>query len=328
MAYFLVSVANRTNLDLCVKHALAGFTSSINGLWTFVEIQEGDYISFLYGARVSNLYEVTGKRAFKNAGRLPPWPSVTFRMSGKTYYFPFRLYLKPIRELNEPMVRLEFAYVAENLLLRGGYRKTHFQADQTTLHAVSQMGELYTKPIDQLNISDYETFSPKLTWDKSLVKIPETFYFQELILQSMIRHYLSEIGKLQDFFHKVGLHDLKASDFEVLGEKALPEGHVDMLIKDSRPIGISRKIIIEVKTSRVTAKDVKQLKNYMNEIGDECMAGILIGRQSSTKTLREATNGKITICSYSFEDVHKDSETSFEELMSKLHIAVPMRVQT
>jgi len=126
----------------------------------------------------------------------------------------------------------------------------------------------------------------------------------------------------------VGLHDLKASDFEVLGEKALPEGHVDMLIKDSRPIGISRKIIIEVKTSRVTAKDVKQLKNYMNEIGDECMAGILIGRQSSTKTLREATNGKITICSYSFEDVHKDSETSFEELMSKLHIAVPMRVQT
>ncbi|GAH66109.1 unnamed protein product, partial [marine sediment metagenome] len=89
-----------------------------------VEIQEGDYVSFLYGARVSNLYKVTEKRAFKNADKLPPWPSVTFRMSGKTYYFPFRLYLKPIRELNEPMVRPEFAYVAESLLLRGGYRKT------------------------------------------------------------------------------------------------------------------------------------------------------------------------------------------------------------
>jgi len=307
-----------------VKHALAGFTSSINGLWTFVEIQEGDYVSFLYGARVFNLYKVTEKRAFRNADKLPPWPSVTFRMSGKTYYFPFRLYLKPIRELNEPMVRPEFAYVAENLLLRGGYRKTHFQADQTTLHAISQMGELYTKPTDELNFSDYETFSPKLTWDKSLVKIPETFYFQELILQSMIRHHLSGIGELQDFFHKVGLYDLRASDFEVLGEKALPEGHIDMLIKDSRPIGISRKIIIEVKTGGVNANDVKQLKNYMTEIGNECIAGILIGRQSSTKTLREATNKRIIVCSYSFKDVYKDSEISFEELISKLHIIVPI----
>ncbi|MBN2185918.1 MAG: hypothetical protein JW732_00470 [Dehalococcoidia bacterium] len=328
MAYFLVSVSNRTNLDLCVKHALAGFTNSINGLWTFGEIKEGDYVSFLYGARVSNLYKVTEKRAFKNADKLPPWPSVTFRMSGITYYFPFRLYLKPIRELNEPMVRPEFAYVAENLLLRGGYRKTHFQADQTTLHAVSQMGELYTKPIDELNLSDYETFSPKLTWAKSLVKIPETFYFQELILQSVIRHYLSGIGNLQDFFHKLGLHDLKANDFEVLGEKALPEGHVDLLIKDSRPIGISRKIIIEVKTGAVNGNDVKQLSKYRNETGYECIAGILIGRQSSTKTLREATNEKITVCSYSFEDVYKDSETSFEELIANLHITVPMGVRT
>lgn len=134
MAYFLLSISNRINLDLCIKHALAGFTNSINGLWTFSEIQEGDYVSFLYGARVFNLYKVMKKQALKNADKLPPWPSITFRMSGKTYYFPFRLYLKPIRELNEPMVRPEFAYVAENLLLRGGYKKTHFQADQTTLH--------------------------------------------------------------------------------------------------------------------------------------------------------------------------------------------------
>lgn len=328
MAYFLVSVSNKINLDLCIKYVLAGFTNSINGLWTFMEIQEGDFISFLYGARVSNLYEVIKKEALKNADKLPPWPSVTFRMSGKTYYFPFRLYLKPIRELNEPMVRPDFAYVAENLLLRGGYRKTHFQADQTTLHAVSQMGEIYTKPIDVLNLGNYETFSPKLTWDRHLVKIPETFYFQELILQSIIRHYLSEIGKLQDFFHKVGLHDLKASDFEVLGEKALPEGHIDILIKDSKPIGISRKIIIEVKTGSVNANDVKQLKKYITELGDECIAGILIGRQSSKKTLREATSEKIPVFFYSFGDIYKDSETSFEELISKLHITVSTGVQT
>ena len=134
MAYFLISVSNKTNLELCIKYGLAGFTNSISGLWTFVEIEEGDYVSFLYGARVFNLYRVINKRAFMNAETLAPWPSVTFQMSGKTYCFPFRLYLEPVRKLSEPMVRPEFAYVAENLLLRGGYRKTHFQADQVTFY--------------------------------------------------------------------------------------------------------------------------------------------------------------------------------------------------
>jgi len=102
--YFLVSLSNRENLELCMKHNLAGFTSSINGLWTFFDIDVGDHISFLYGARVRNLYKVVGKAAYRNAEKLPPWPSITFR-SGKTYYFPFRLFLKPEREFDEPMVR-------------------------------------------------------------------------------------------------------------------------------------------------------------------------------------------------------------------------------
>ena len=41
----------------------------------------------------------------------PSWKPVTFRR--RTYYFPFRLYLKPVREFCEPLVRPEFAYVAE-----------------------------------------------------------------------------------------------------------------------------------------------------------------------------------------------------------------------
>lgn len=51
MSYFLISVSNRKNLELCIKYAMAGFTNSINGAWTFVEINEGDFISFLYGAK-------------------------------------------------------------------------------------------------------------------------------------------------------------------------------------------------------------------------------------------------------------------------------------
>ncbi len=314
MAYFLISVSNRTNLGLCIKYALAGFTNSINGLWTFMEIQENDYISFLYGARVFNLYKVVKKEAIKNADKIPPWPSVTFRMSGKTYYFPFRLYLNPIREFIEPMVRPEFAYVAENLLLRGGYRKTHFQADQTTLQSVSQMGALYNSSKEDLTIDNYDTFTPMLTWNRNLVSPPEIFYFQEFILQSLIRQWLSQNTSLQALLDSCGLNTLLAKDFEVLGEKALPEGHIDILVKDSVPTGYSRKIIIEVKLGKARLQDVGQLKNYVNEIGEECIKGILIAKDFSKKVQQEAINKGIKCFIYSFGQIDKTKKCSLEEL--------------
>jgi hypothetical protein len=322
MAYFLVSVSNRTNLDLCIKYALAGFTNSINGLWTFVEIQEGDFISFLYGARVFNLYKVVKKEAIRGAETKPPWPPVTFRMSGKTYYFPFRLCLEPLREFCEPMVRPEFAYVAENLLLRGGYRKTHFQADQTTLQSVSQMGALHSRPIKNLDLDDYETFKPMLTWNKNLISPPEVFYFQEFILQALIRQRLSQGANLQGMFDSFGLNYFQAKDFEILGEKALPEGHIDILIKDCIPTGYSRKIILEVKTGKAKSQDICQLGNYVTEIGEECVLGILITQNFSRKVQQESENMGIKCFTYSFNQIDKMQKYSFEELKSNLQLII------
>jgi len=320
MAYFLVSVSNKTNIDLCIQYALAGFTNSISGLWTFVEIQEGDFISFLYGARVFNLYEVMKKEAIRDAETIPPWPPVTFRMSGKTYYFPFRLYLKPLREFCEPMVRPEFAYVAENLLLRGGYRKTHFQADQTTLQSVSQMGTLHSRPIESLDLDDYETFNPMLTWNKNLISLPEVFHFQEFILQALIRQWLSQDANLQGMFDSSGLNNFQAKDFEILGEKALPEGHIDILIKDCIPAGYSRKIIVEVKTGKARPQDICQLGNYVTEMGEECVSGILIAQNFSGKVKQESENMGIKCFTYSFSQIDKMQKYSFEELKSNLQL--------
>ena len=142
MSYFLISVSNKENLSLCQKYAMAGFPGSINGVWAFSDIQVNDYVSFLYSAKVYNLYRVEKKIAYKNTEKLPPWKPIKFKSSGKTYSFPFRLLLKPIRIFTESLVKVEFAYIAEDLLLRGGYRKTHFQADQTTLQYASQIGEI------------------------------------------------------------------------------------------------------------------------------------------------------------------------------------------
>jgi hypothetical protein len=63
-SYFFVAVSTRENLELCKKYALAGFHSNVNGAWAFSEINEGDFVSFLYGARVYNLYKVLKKRQF------------------------------------------------------------------------------------------------------------------------------------------------------------------------------------------------------------------------------------------------------------------------
>lgn len=320
MAYFLISVSNKTNLNLCLKHALAGFTNSVNGLWTFMEIQEGDFVSFLHGARVFNLYKVERKEAIKNAEALPPWPPITFKTSGKTYYFPFRLYLKPLRQFVESMVRPEFAYVAENLLLRGGYRKTHFQADQTTLQSVSQMGEVYNKPIEALLISNYKTFVPYIVWDKELELSPETFYFREFILQSLIRQHLSISKNLQIFLDSAGLNNFQAEDFEVLGEKALSEGYVDILIKDRMPVGYTRKIILEIKTGSAKSKDIEQLENYIKEIGEECIAGVLVAQKFSRNLKQECEKRGIKPFIYTFDQIERSRKYTLEDLKQKLQL--------
>jgi len=318
-AYFLISVSNRRNLDLCVKYALAGFMNNISGVWTFEEIQVGDFISFLYGAKAHNLYEVTRKEAIKGAESLPPWQPITFQQSGRTYYFPFRLYLKPVRKFEEPLVRAEFAYVAENLLLRGGYRRTHFQTDQTTLQAVSQMGNLWEEYVSPLDLSNYETFTPHFTKNRDTILIPEVFQFHEFILQSLVRQYLCDNENLARFLLEVGIAQASAEIFEVLGEKAFPEGHVDILLKEATPIGVTRKIIIEVKTGVAMRQDLNQLKAYTEEIGDECIAAILIARDFSPSIIKMAKDKQIKLASYVLKQLSDPvASHTFEGLLQDL----------
>ena len=299
-----------------MKYALAGFTNSINGLWTYFDIEEGDYISFLYGARVRNLYKVIKKVAYKNAENLPPWPPVTFRMSGNTYYFPFRLFLKQEREFDEPMVRPEFSYVAENLLLRGGYRKTHFQADTITFYNVSEMGKPFDGKTDSLNLKA-ETFEPEITFRRELQKIPEKFYFKELILQSLVRKKMHDLifNEILDHFNI----DNKRDEFEILGEKALPEGFVDIFIKLKHPTGRNKYILVEVKTSRAQKRDIVQLKNYLGEFNDEAVGGVLIARDFPKRLPDES---KVLPVKYNFSQLNEDSKFTYKELLNLLHLEV------
>jgi hypothetical protein len=318
VAYFLIAVSNRENLDLCLRYALAGFTGSASGLWTYSDINEGDFVSFLYGARVFNLYEVAAKTAYLDAEHLPPWPPVTFQPSGRTYYFPFRAQLRPIRILEEQLVRTEFAYVAENLLLRGGYRKTHFQADQTTLQAVSQMGHLSDDNCETLELGDAGEFTPLLTNDKSKVHAPETFLFKELFLQAMLRSYLTHHGNLEALLAGTGLGGAKANALEVLSEKAFPEGHIDLLVKEATPMGFSRKVVIEVKRRAGVKADVQQLARYRATLGAECVGVILISAATSKRTRDFAREEGVALREYVLD--FPQDPAPFSELLTRLKI--------
>ena len=320
-AYFLIAVSNRENLNLCVKYGLAGFPSSGGGAWTFCEIQEGDFVSFLYGARAHNLYQAVQREAIRDAKHLPPWKNLTSKISGRTFFFPFRVQLKPIRIFDEPVVRAEFSYVAQNLLLRGGYRKTHFQADQTTLQNVSQMGVLADGSVEQLSLPDHLSFNPSFTRNPRLVGIPETCRFDERVLQTAIRRHLLDNANLAELLEHLNLRTLQADAVEVLGEKALPQGYIDILLKERVPLGAAPKVPMEVKLGRAQLKDVLQLRDYMDELMGECLCGVLVAAEFGKKAAPLAIESGIKLVRYALRADLKET-ASFDDIWQGLTLEV------
>lgn len=272
--YFFVAVSTRKNLELCREYGLAGFPSSQNGAWTFADIEVGDYVSFVYGAKAYDLYEVGEKKAAMNAADLPPWPSLELTQGG-TYHFPFRLELQPKRELEESLVRSEFRYIAENLLLRGGYSRSHFQADTTTLQQVSQMGDVDRRQTRKRDW-EIETATPQWVRRRGGFKPPVENKFKEEILHVLLRRRLSEPTKLAKFVEMTGFTELLDREIEVLGERALPEGHLDLVLKDANPVGESLQLPIEVKLNRCNDSHLEQLRGYIDQLKPECPGGVLL----------------------------------------------------
>lgn len=316
-SYFLVSVSTRKNLELCIEHALAGFPSSQGGAWTFSEIGEGDLISFLYGAKAHNLYRVKAKEAISEAKDRPPaWEFLKSRTAGRIYFFPYRLVLEQVRSFEESLVRAEFAYVAENLLLRGGYKKSHFQADQTTLQSVSQIGVPTPPKTVTGEPASNSTFDLKFTWRKELRNVPEIMPFSETILQSAIRRHLATQNSLANLLADLRVDGLRADELEVLGEKALPQGHIDILLKKRVPLGADPKIPIEVKTKKAQPKDFDQLLSYVDELRTECPAGVLIASEFHKKVVARAQHSNVKLVRYTLDGVGESA--TFSEVVSRL----------
>lgn len=319
-SFYFVAVSTKENLEKCKKYSMAGFPDTINGAWAYTEIKKGDFITFLYGARAHNLYRVTDKKAIKNAKDAPPlWKPIESK-AGKLF-FPFRIYLEPLRKFNELLARHEFSYIAENLLLRGGYKKSHFEADQTTLSNISGIGNVFEGKMKHIDLSSYETFEPKFI-RKMKKDNPEVKQFGEKILQSLIKHHFSQEENLQNFLYVFNLQ-ISPSKLEILSEKAIEEGHIDLLIKEKHPSGRTKKLLIEVKLGKASKNDINQLGRYMDILGKECVGGALIAEQIPRKCLDypDQRVPNVSFFEYGFKNKKiKEKPYTFNDLLSSVWV--------
>ncbi len=126
-------------------------------------------------------------------------------------------------------------------------------------------------------------------------------------------------GNLQALLHDLDLKDAKADALEVLGEKGLPEGHIDLLLKERVPLGSALKIPIEVKTGRAGPTDLVQLHGYMHQLRSECPIGLLVASDFNNKAIAEAAGNRIKLVRYTLSADLKGMPT-FEDIYQSLKL--------
>jgi RecB family endonuclease NucS len=110
----------------------------------------------------------------------------------------------------------------------------------------------------------------------------------------------------------LGLRQISSDELEILGEKALPQGHVDILLKQRVPLGSATKIPIEVKTNEAKEKDLYQLRGYMDELSSECPTGVLLAADFAKKVLAKAKGSGIQLIRYTLSVDLKKTPTFIE----------------
>jgi hypothetical protein len=291
---------------------MAGFPEGESGLWSYEDIHIGDYVTFLYGATAYNLYRVKAKFALNNPNLPPPnWKPIEGRHGPR--YFPFRLSLERIKIFQDSIAKETYKSVAENLLRRGGYRRSHFQADQYTLRSVSSIDGVLKYDKQSLSLNEFEQFEPKYVLTGADNRI--IFNLRETILQSLIRQWLKLKSNRQKLFGRSGLEWLTESGLEVIGERALPEGYADILIQSG--VKESPYAIFEVKMGKSKEEDFSQLSNYLDVMNIEGCAGFIISKKATDETHHSQTPIRQII--YRFEQPIKSPMTS-SELLRNLYL--------
>jgi len=179
------------------------------------------------------------------------------------------------------------------------------------------MGTPYASPVEELSLPDHVTFKPSFTRNQKLLDIPEVCRFQETILQTAIRQHLLDEANLERLWKAFGVSIPAANTLEILSEKALTQGHIDLLLKQRVPLGTALKVPMEVKLNRAGPKDVLQLRDCMDELVGECPFGILVAAEFSKQAAPRARDLGIRLVRYSL-GVDLQRTVSFGEICQSL----------
>ena len=105
----------------------------------------------------------------------------------------------------------------------------------------------------------------------------------------------------------------------MLSEKAFPEGHVDLLVKEATPRGLSKKVVIEVKRRAARNADVVQLVSYREALGSECAGAVQLASAASPKVREFADDSGVIMRDYKLS--FPDKPASFADLLMRFGIS-------
>ena len=139
-----------------------------------------------------------------------------------------------------------------------------------------------------------------------------------MILQSVIRAHLRRDDNLARLVRALALPFPANVIAEVLGEKALSQGHIDILIKEAVPFGGAKKVVMEVKRETAAEKDLAQIERYVHEIGRECVGAVLVAKAFRKNVLARASETGVRLVGYSVDGWK--TPLSYETLVNAIRL--------
>jgi len=309
--YFVVILSKKSNLDKCIKCKIAGFPETRSGMWAYLDINKGDYVSFYYNGKIINLYKVTDRfipKSYQIVGNNPKNKQVRFKKCGKgarnvgsntgclhdqvpldgcadkwdaiitkkgAIYFPYRFNLELVASGEKMIFDEAVQRFGLNLIPRGGLQKSHVQLP---LSVASNIFECKVHPYMTvkrcLSFDDFITLFKR--WDR-IYRKSANLIKDEFFLQVLIKRILAFFPEL---CFKVG----NKQEVEILSEQAVEGGEVDLVIRYNG----KDKVFIEVKNhcllkdfktgninsfGRKACAQLNQYKSFDKSRVTKCIAG-------------------------------------------------------
>lgn len=260
--YFIVILSNEENLNKCLDNNIAGFPETDNGAWAYLDINEGDYLSFYYNGRIFNLYKVKEKfipekfkkeRAkgseYEDPVALPNgdrWSAIKTKKDN--IYFPYRFSLQLIEESDYAtslIFKQGFERLGINLVPRVSFKKSHFQLSIKDIMKSFNSTKTVSKG-KYFFIDDFqEVFYRK---DQVTPSKLQEITTKEIFLQTLLKRILeASIKKYKSFINLNSINELEFNELEFFSEQTVYGGEADLVIAND----LKNLAFIEVKNMNI-----------------------------------------------------------------------------